>query len=333
MVREKWRAYVVKQIKKSIKNFCLIFIDIILFIFIYPIGLVLRFLREQGISKFPHCRRVFMQVGVFPIMDHYYEPLIDSQKLLDPLDRDRALPGINWNVDEQLSILQSFHFNEEFRDVPRLKVNQDDFFIENGMFESGDAEYFYNLIRLKKPSKIFEIGSGFSTLMARKAIKKNQDENLDYQCKHVCVEPYEAPWLEKTGVTVIRQKVEKLGLEFFGELGKGDILFIDSSHIIRPQGDVLFEFLELLPLLKSGVIVHIHDIYSPKDYSKEVLIDDMRFWNEQYLLEAFLTCNRDWKIIGAINFLHHHYFEQLQNKCPFLIRNREPDSFYIEKIR
>ena len=62
--------------------------------------------------------------------------------------------------------------------------------------------------------------------------------------------------------------------------------------MIRPQGDVLYEFLEILPSLNSGVIIHVHDIFSPKDYTKKHIVDDVLFWNEQYLLEAFLTCNR-----------------------------------------
>ncbi|MCG6533542.1 MAG: class I SAM-dependent methyltransferase, partial [Syntrophales bacterium LBB04] len=77
---------------------------------------------------------------------------------------------------------------------------------------------------------------------------------------------------------------------------------------------------------------HIHDIFSPKDYLKEWVIDEVKLWNEQYLLEAFLTNNRDWKIIGALNYLHHNHFEQLSKKCPFLTQDREPGSFYIEKI-
>ena len=79
-----------------------------------------------------------------------------------------------------------------------------------------------------------------------------------------------------------------------------DILFIGSSHVIRPQGDVLFEYLELLPTLKRGVIVHVHDIFSPRDYPQSWLLDEVRLWNEQYLLEAFLTDNEHWKSNGII---------------------------------
>ena len=168
--------------------------------------------------------------------------------------------------------------------------------------------------------------------MAIKAIQKNQEENPDYKCKHVCIEPYEMPWLEKTGVLVLRKKVEDVEISFFSELGEDDILFIDSSHIIRPEGDVLFEYLELLPCLNKGVIVHMHDIFSPRNYLNEWLTSKVLFWNEQYLLEAFLSHNTSWKIISSLNCLHHNYYEKLKEVCPFLTPDREPGSFYIQKI-
>ena len=91
---------------------------------------------------------------------------------------------------------------------------------------------------------------------------------------------------------------------FFAKDKKNDILFIDSSHIIRPQGDVLFEYLEILPILNPGVVVHIHDIFSPKDYLDNWIINDHLFWNEQYLLEAFLSFNNNSPFIdGLLNAL------------------------------
>ena len=317
---------------KALFDAMLRFADIVLAPAVYPAAYLLKAIRRVGVSRMPFCRGALMQVGVFPIRNHYFEPLFDSRVLKRPLDRDRDLPGIDWNVDGQLNLLKSFCFNEELKDVPRTKVDELTYYINNGSFGSGDAEFLYNLIRLKKPTRVFEIGSGYSTLMAMKAIKKNQEEIPSYKCKHLCVEPYEMPWLEKTGVTLVRQRVEDVGKAIFSELASGDILFIDSSHVIRPQGDVLFEYLELLPSLNNGIIVHLHDIFSPRDYLKEYVIDKVRFWNEQYVLEAFLTCNRDWRVLGALNYLHHNYYERLQEKCPFLTRDREPGSFYIEKI-
>jgi hypothetical protein len=183
-----------------------------------------------------------------------------------------------------------------------------------------------------KPRRIFEVGSGNSTLMAIQAIRRNREETPGYDCKHVCIEPYEMPWLEQTGVTVVRKKIEDVEASFFSELEKNDILFIDSSHIIRPQGDVLVEYLELLPTLKTGVIVHLHDIFSPKNYPKEWLTEQVIFWNEQYLLEAFLSHNRAWKVVGSLNHLRHHHYEKLKSVAPFLTAEKEPASFYIQKV-
>lgn len=228
-------------------------------------------------------------------------------------------------------MLKKFTFSEELLNLPDEKQDILDFYWNNNTFLSGDAEYWYQLIRTVKPKKIFEIGSGNSTLMAVKAIHKNFEEDSKYSCKHICIEPYEMSWLEKLSVSVIRQKVEDIDLQFFSELGDNDILFIDSSHVIKPQGDVLFEYLEVLPSLRKGVIVHIHDIFSPKNYLKQWLEDEVRLYNEQYLLEAFLSHNSKWKIIGALNYLHHNHYKNLQAIAPFLTPEREPGSFYIQR--
>lgn len=298
---------------------------------VYLAAILLKGIRRVGIWRVPFCKRALMRIGVFPILNHYYEPLFDSRLLRNPLDQNRDLPGIDWNTDEQLHLLGSFSFNEELKDVPETRIDELTFYMNNGAFESGDAEYLYNLIRLKKPARIVEIGGGYSTLMAIKAIKKNKEDVPGYKCKHLCIEPYEMPWLEKTGVTIIRQVVEEVNKTVFSELEKDDILFIDSSHVIRPQGDVLLEYLELIPLLKTGVIVHAHDIFSPRENLKKWVTEKVCFWNEQYLLEAFLTCNRDWKIIGALNYLHHNHYQHLKATCRFLTPDREPGSFYIQK--
>jgi hypothetical protein len=126
--------------------------------------------------------------------------------------------------------------------------------------------------------------------------------------------------------------VEEVDLSLFGTLGGNDILFIDSSHVIRPQGDVLTEFLQILPRLTPGVVVHVHDIFSPRDYSSAAVVGDVSFWNEQYLLEAFLTHNPDWEIIGALNYLQHHHPAQLKKTCPYLTASKEPGSFYMRRI-
>lgn len=272
-----------------------------------------------------------MKVGVFPILDRYWEPQFNPAHLMRPLGKERELPGLDLNVAEQLEILAKFKFNDELLKFPKEKSDKTEFYYNNSNFSYGDAEYLYNIIRLFKPRRIVEIGSGHSTLMAINAIRANKREDGSYNCKHICIEPYECPWLNALDVEVIRKPVEKTGKDIFTLLEGNDLLFIDSSHIIRPQGDVLFEYLEILPVLKPGVIVHIHDIFTPKDYPEEWIVRDIRFWNEQYLLEAFLAFNKNYKIIGSLNYLKTHHFTELSRACPMLKDrpHRNPASFYI----
>ena len=307
-------------------------VDILLMPFVYPAAWLLKNVRRAGVRRLPLCKSALMNVGVFPIRNHYYEPQFDHRTPKLDFSQDRSLPGINWNISGQLEFLERFIFSQELVNIPKEKPEPLKFYLNNAAFKSGDAEYWYQLIRAIKPRRIFEVGSGNSTLMAMNALAQNQADDLRYKCEHICIEPYEMPWLEESGVSVVRRKVEDVELSFFSKLEENDILFIDSSHIIRPEGDVLFEYLELLPSLKKGVIVHIHDIFSPKNYLKQWLQDDVTFWNEQYLLEAFLTHNSTWKIVGALNYLHHNHYEKLKTVAPYLTPEREPGSFYIQKI-
>lgn len=306
--------------------------DVFLLPFLYPAAWLLRNIRRAGVQRLPRCRNALIRVGVFPIRNQYYEPQFDFRTPKRAFSEDRRLPGIDWNVSGQLEFLETLRFSDELADVPQNEGEPLKFYLNNGAFESGDAEYWYQLIRAVRPRRIFEIGSRNSTLMAIKAVARNSAEDADYACKHICIEPYEMSWLEASGVSVIRSRVEDVALSLFSELQENDILFIDSSHVIRPQGDVLFEYLEILPSLKKGVVVHVHDIFSPKNYLTRWVRDEVRFWNEQYLLEAFLTHNSAWQIIGALNYLKAHHYEKLQQVARFLTPEREPGSFYIKKV-
>jgi predicted O-methyltransferase YrrM len=292
----------------------------------------LRFIKKRDFgSKISNS--IFMRLGILPVLDHYYQPLINPEKhLKKSLREDRSLKGIDFNVSEQLEILAKFNFNDELLHFPMRSAIETEFFYDNGFYVSGDAEYLYNIIRLTKPKRIIEIGSGYSTLMVKNALSRNTLDNPDYTCNQICIEPYERPWLEKIGVELIREKAESiLDQSLFQKLESNDILFIDSSHIIRPQGDVLFEYLELLPTLKSGVLVHVHDVFTPKDYLNDWVLKNHYLWNEQYLLEAFLTFNSEFRIIGALNFLSHNYRKEFGEKCPVFAKQPgiEPGAFWM----
>jgi hypothetical protein len=306
-------------------------IDAVLAIIAIPAGLALRTYRRKGSARFPLTTRILKKIGVFPIIKHYSEPLFDSTLLKKPLSEDRSLPGLDLNIRGQLDFLSKLSYASELKSLNLEKDSKDlaHFYINNGMFESGDAEFLYQFIRATKPRKILEIGAGQSTRIARLALKKNF-ENTNQSTIHICVEPYENDWLEKVGgIIVVRKPVEECEFDWAKELSAGDLLFVDSSHMIRPQGDVLKEYLEIFPLLASGVYIHIHDVFTPKDYLDNWVSDSILFWNEQYLLEALLSNTNRYEIVASLNYLKHHYYEELKSVCPYLTNNREPASFYI----
>lgn len=200
----------------SLDSVLILFLDIFLLFTVYPAACILKLIRKIGIHRLPKCRHMLLNIGVFPLIDHYYDPQFDHRNPTQPFCQDRNLPAIDWNVPEQLRILATFRLPGELQESAGKKVSGiPEFNFQNTTFSYGDADYWYQLVRTIKPTRIFEIGSGNSTLLARLAIDKNKQESPHYDCKHVCVEPYENPWLASAGVTLVREKVEQLGTGFF----------------------------------------------------------------------------------------------------------------------
>jgi len=305
--------------------------DWLMSLLVVPAALVMRRYRSLGTDRLVRTTARLRQVGIFPLRNHYYEPLFDPRELTAPLEAPRDLPGLDLNVQGQLEFLRRLGAAAELRENGFGEPGSDEqrFAFGNGMFEAGDAEFLYQLVRFCKPGKIVEIGSGHSTRVAHAALAANQAET-GVRAEHVCIEPYANPWLDRMeGIRLVRTRVQDCAIDWSRELQAGDLLFIDSSHIIRPQGDVLKEYLDILPRLPSGVFVHVHDIYTPRDYPSFMVVDKVVFWNEQYLLEALLTDTDRYEVVAALNHLKTDHFAELQRVCPFLTPASQPGSFYL----
>jgi len=305
-----------KGIRKIVTPFFPV-LDILLSPFTFLSSMLLFVIRKIRVNNMPISKKIFKAVGIFPIIDHYYEPLFDDRKLKLPLDKDRSLPGIKWNDEEQLSLLEKFNYQDELNKIPLDKADELSFSFNNPSFGPGDAEYLYCMIRHFKPSRIIEIGSGYSTLMAKEASENNKIENSLYKCEQICIEPYEMPWLEKTGVQVIRKLVENVDVSFFSSLQKNDILFIDTSHVLKNGSDVTYYYMSVLPQLNPGVIIHIHDIFLPEEYPEEWVMKMHRFYNEQYILRAFMSFNDSFRILFAGRFLQLKFPELVNEALDF----------------
>ena len=295
---------------------------------------VLKLYRRVGSKNLKRSTNILKRVGVFPIRDHYYEPLFNDKYLKNDLREPRKLPGIDFNEKAQIELLKKLTYQNDFDYFLNKEIDKSDlssFKIDNKSFKSGDAEFLFNFVRHIKPKKIIEVGCGESTKIIQSAIQLNsKEQEKDNICSHICIEPYEQPWLESfSNINLIRDKVENLDFKLFQDLEDGDLLFIDSSHIIRPQGDVLWEYLSIIPSLQKRVYIHVHDIFSPYDYPDGWVKEQVLFWNEQYLLEALLTGSDKLEVVASLNFLKHKYYENLEKVCPYLNQSREPGSFYF----
>lgn len=242
--------------------------------------------------------------------------------------------GFEFNDDQFLVFLKesSVKFGHLYNDLPLQKSDiktTDDFYLDNGWFSTVDAEIFYSMIGTYEPNLIIEVGSGNSTRLARKSI---EDNKLDTRI--ISIDPSPRVALNQNISEHILVKVEELKYPYITDvLKKNDILFIDSSHQILAGGDVNFLFLEVLPRLQTGVLVHIHDIFLPFDYPQEWVVNRQWTWNEQYLVHAFLCFNDTFEILWPAKYMWETYRKDLQENVPSsMIINQQPSSFWLRKI-
>jgi hypothetical protein len=277
----------------------------------------------------PHCLHGGKFREIFPIWErhgfhvtpvHFYQPIPDTQTLPEALwNRSSELVGVDMNESMQLDLLRNCFpkFRKEYAQFPTEGTGQPGrFYLNNKFFDGTDALVAYCMVRHFQARLILEIGGGFSSLVLGEAAAKNSGSAL------VCIEPFPQDFLKRSfpGLhSLIEKRVEDVDLEFFSQLSSGDILFIDSSHTIKIGGDVNYLFLEVLPRLKPGVIVHVHDIFFPFDYRRDWVMEEFRFWTEQYLLQAFLTFNSEFEVLMANSYLSHSHEEDLRTAFPSLI--------------
>ena len=303
------------------------------------IGIYMKFFIQVPAIYLIRSYKWFTKCNWLPVMFHYYQPIIKLDMLPPNYNHnENPLIGINLNIGNQLDLLNKFHYNEELERIPYDKTNESEPYYNSLNFPSySDAEILYNMIRYFKPTKIVEIGYGQSTKFIQLAIEENRQETGN-KTEHICIEAFEQQLpLEKSSLTIIRERVEHLDLSIFSRLSENDILFIDSSHVIRTGGDVVFEYLNIIPSLKKGVIVHSHDIFLPYEYPLKWIDERKFFWNEQYILQALLSHSSRYKILLSLNFLTRHYKLNVEKCCPMTKRKgrvKEPDtgSKFLDKF-
>jgi hypothetical protein len=248
---------------------------------------------------------------------HYYDPLPDFREInAAELARRRLSAAIDFNVEGQLTLLEKISSFQPELEALACAPPAEGFDFHNDYFAGLDASIYYALIRYLKPARVIEVGAGYSTRIADKALRRNRAE--DRPGKLVCIEPYPGPRLTATSLDIelIKQRVEVVDFSLFAGLEANDILFIDSSHTVNFGSDVCRLVLEILPILQPGVWVHVHDIFFPNDYPADWIVNKRIAFNEQYLLEAFLAFNRSFTVQAANHWLNTDFPAKAANVCP-----------------
>lgn len=281
----------------------------------------LRLENDRLLQELDDLRR---RVGPYP-PGHFHSPIPD----LDEVHRDEAmvfgpedrpLPGIDRNDAEQWNLLTELVLQHGDPGFARHRSADRRYYWDNQVFQYADAFVLQAMLRKLWPRRWVEIGSGFSSAVLLDTL----DRHPELPTRAVFVDP------DPTRVNALlsdadrrrceyrQQRVQEVPLSYFETLEKGDVLFVDSSHVAKIGSDVSWLFFEVVPRLADGVYLHVHDIPPAFEYSR-AWVDAGWAWNEAYLLRAFLMFNSAFRIV-----LHPAYLaardpvtcQRLLPECP-----------------
>lgn len=283
---------------------------------------------------------ILRRIGYTLIADYFYQPIPNDSDLLASRNKERPLSSVVGDVDCQIAFAENLlrKYRGEFNDAETLE--QCGYREASSGLIDGDAQFLYSMVREYKPEKIIEIGAGGSTHIIAAALKKTFSETKQ-KTDFCSIDPYPMPSLEGlcqasdafTEFQLLKKHVQDVDISLFESLKENDILFVDSSHVFKQGSDVEFEFLRIYPLLRRGVIVHIHDIFFPFDYPYEWNAKEFWFWNEQYFLEAFLQFNDKFKILASLSLVLYRKSEVFSHTINSFCLPAKVGSFWMKSIR
>lgn len=282
----------------------------------------------------------FELFGLHVLPIHYYSPMPSIKELKKKVKqwyKEGSFTGIDFNIKEEKSLLEELvNFNKELESLDSYESIDKQCFGEG--YGETESQILYAMIRNFKPRTIIEVGSGVSTFFSSQALDTNKKKD-NRDSRLICIEPY--PWqrlneLNNNGqIEIIKKPVQEIDKDFFKTLKEGDFLFIDSSHMVKIGSDVNYLYLEILPNLNKGVIIHIHDIFFPYPAlnSSLKMLGEYRLWTEQALVQAFLTYNNAFKILLCSSYLHYKMPDVLKKTfSAYDPKKHLPSSLWLQKL-
>jgi methyltransferase family protein len=274
------------------------------------------------------------RLGFDLVRRHYYSPIPDLDEIPpDVWTRQSELRGLDFDPEAMLAYVERQLSSYLTEYTPQLQPSGDprDFYLENGYYESVDAETLYAMVRRLAPRRVVELGSGMSTLVIGDARARSGDVG---DRSHVVFDPLPRPELAETLAQVgelSATSAHDVPLSEFERLEAGDVLFIDTTHTVKVGGEVNRIVLDVLPVLAPGVHVHIHDIYLPWEYPREFLTERSFFWAEQFLVQAFLAFNREFEILFGTHVLQRLFPEEVAQLIPSARPGIRPSALWLRR--
>ena len=264
---------------------------------------------------------------------HFYSAIPDladvRRREAEIFAKPRTLPGIDLGEERQLALLPDLARETQaapFADQPTDQVR---YAYDNGFFDAGDALAWFGMLRLRRPPRVIEVGSGWSSAVLLDTI----DATDGWEPEVTFVEPYperlQQLVREEDDALLYPMGVQDVPRELFATLQPGDVLFIDSTHAAKIGSDVNLLLLEILPQLAAGVLVHIHDIFYPFEYPSGWVYGG-RAWTEAYLLRALLIGSSTLQILWWNNYMANFHHAAVAAAIPRWGTN-SGGSIYLEK--
>ena len=259
--------------------------------------------RIRGYDAYPAARAAGRRLGFHVVRADYYSPIPDLDALPPAIWVEAApTPGVELRIDASLAFLQGelAPFIAEYAPPDGPPGTAHGYRRDNSMYGMVDGEVLYAMVRHLRPGRIVEIGAGWSTRVIRDAIDAIARDGRPVPC-HRIFDPHAGEVVERLGdgLDLVPLPAQEIPTEAFDELIAGDILFIDTTHTVKPGGDVLRLILQVLPRLAEGVVVHIHDFFRPFEYPRFLMEEFGAYWQEQYLVQAFLAFNERFEVMIA----------------------------------
>lgn len=266
----------------------------------------------------------------------YYSPVPNLDLLPAEIwERRSPLGGVDLKVEAAIELIEGelAPFVAELEILESGPAPPGTFFLRNENYESVDTELLYAILRARKPRRVLELGSGFTTLLIGEAARRNAADGV--ATEHVAYDPFpRAQILGEAPPPPTRFEplsATDVPLETFRDLEEGDVLFVDTTHTVKLGSDVNYIVLDVLPTLAPGVIVHFHDIFLPFEYPR-VWFEEMHYyWAEQYLLQAFLAFNDAFEVLIPAEAVAREHPQRLAAVVPSFVPGKRPGAIWLAR--